>query len=128
MKKYLIFSIAADILLVLLFRKHIFISNISVIPTFLFVFSLLMGILYISCKDDALSFHIAPYTDEKNRARNNTYMSKSYFVSVPIYFLLIFFFNNVVKICLSFATLFGTIIGYIMFTILRAKLKGKDKD
>ena len=70
MKKYLIFSIIADILLIVLFLKYIFISNISIIPTFLFVFSLFMGILYGCCKDDTLSFHIAPYTDEKNGTTN----------------------------------------------------------
>ena len=102
MKKYLIFSIIADILLIVVFKKYIFISNISIIPTFLFVFSLFMGILYVCCKDDTLSFHIAPYTGEKNGTTNNKYISKSYFISAPIYLLLIFFFNNVVKICLSF--------------------------
>ena len=126
MKKYLIFSIIADILLIVLFKKYIFISNISIIPTFLFVFSLFMGILYVCCKDDTLSFHIAPYTDEKNGTTNNKYISKSYFISAPIYFLLIFFFNNVVKICLSFLVLFGTIIGYILFTILNSKRKSEN--
>lgn len=126
MKKYLIFSIIADILLIVLLKKYIFISNISTIPTFLFVFSLFMGILYVCCKDDTLSFHIAPYTDEKNGTKNNKYISKSYFISAPIYFLLIFFFNNVVKICLSFLALFGTIIGYILFTILNSKRKSEN--
>ena len=127
MKKYLIFSIIADISLVVLFRKYILISNISVIPAFLFAFSLFMGILYVCCKDDTLSFHIAPYTDEKNGTTKNKYISKSYFISAPVYFLLIFFFNNIVKICLSFLALFGTIIGYILFTILNSKRKSENE-
>lgn len=121
MKKYLFFSIVVDILAVIFFKNYIFISNISIIPAFLFVFSFLMGILYAICKGDVLSFHIAPYTNENNGKTNNPYISKSYFITLPIYCLLVFFFNNIIKVCLSFITLFGAIIGYIIFTILKSK-------
>lgn len=86
MKKYLIFSIIADILLIVLFKKYIFISNISIIPTFLFVFSLFMGILYVCCKDDTLSFHIAPYTVEKTEQRTiNIYQNHILFQHLFIF-------------------------------------------
>ncbi len=126
-EKIFIFSIIIDVLVVILFKNYIFISNISILPAFLFVFSLLMGILYTTCKGDVLSFHIAPYTDEKNGATNNIYMAKSYFITVPIYFLLMFFFNNILKVCLSSATLYGTIIGYL-FVISKIKHKEDNKE
>ena len=126
MKKYLFFSIVIEIFLINFFRNYILISNISIIPAFLFVFSCFMGILYAACKGDELSFHIAPYTNENNGTTNNQYISKSYFITVPIYFLLIFFFGNIIKVCLSFITLFGTIIGYIIFTILKSKQESEN--